>query len=481
MPELFRKIFIANRGEIACRAIRTCKELGIEAVAGYSESDRLSKHVHMADESVFLGPSPSQQSYLNIERVIQAAVQTGCDAVYPGYGFLAENATFAEACENAGLAFIGPSADVIRVMGDKEETRRTFKKYGIPVVPGLEDIDSVEDIVNFGNEVGWPVLLKAAAGGGGKGMEKVNTPGEVAEAWERTRSIATKAFGDGRVYVEKFIERSRHIEYQFVGDQFGNAIHLGERECSIQRHHQKLIEEAPSVVLSPEMRKEMGDLVVNAVSRIGYVTAGTMEFIYDPRGDKLYAIEVNTRIQVEHTVTEMISGLDLIRLMIETRAGFPLPFKQEDVSLFGHALECRINAEDPKKNFLPSAGPIQYLRIPSGPFVRLDSGVYQGWTVPVYYDSMLAKLCVFAVDRKTAIQRMLRALNEFELLGVKTTVPLHKEILKHPEFQEGNYDTFFIDDHKETLMEYEEDEVEILKIAKLLAESSALGRNQHCF
>ena len=481
MSKLFDKIFIANRGEIACRAIRTCRELSIRTVAAYSDCDRLSLHVRMADEAVHIGPSPGHQSYLNIERIIEAAKRLGCDAVYPGYGFLAENADFAEACETAGLAFIGPSADVIRVMGDKEATRRTLKEHGIPIVPGREDLTSADEIIEFGHEVGWPVLIKAAAGGGGKGMELVHQASQAAEAFNKARSVAEKSFGDGRVYVEKFIANGRHIEIQFVADQHGNVVHMGERECSIQRNHQKLVEESPSTVITPEIREQMGGAVAKAVGEIGYVTAGTMEFLFDDTSMSYYAIEINTRIQVEHTVTEMITGQDLIRIMIETRAGKELPFTQESLSIFGHSIQCRINAEDPKKGFLPSAGHINFLRLPSGPFVRVDNGIYQGWTIPVYYDSMMAKLCVFGVDREMALQRMRRALGEFRILGVQTTIEMHKKIMNHPDFISGDYNTNFIGDNQEYITDYEDKELGVLKIARLLAESTALGKNQHCF
>lgn len=480
MAELFKKIFIANRGEIACRAIRTCRELGIETVAAYSDCDRLATHVRMAHEAVHIGPSPSQQSYLNIPRILEAAHEHGCDAIYPGYGFLAENADFSDACEAAGIAFIGPSGDVIRQMGDKEDARRTLSRLGIPVVPGLEEIDGPDDIIQFGNEVGWPVLIKAAAGGGGKGMQLVRDPKQVPEALRTAQSVALKSFGDGRVYVEKFIENGRHIEFQFVADSHGNVVHLGERECSIQRSHQKLVEEAPSSLLTPERREEIGAKVTSAVGQIGYVTAGTMEFLFDQQGG-YYAIEVNTRIQVEHTVTEMITGIDLIRTMIETRAGFPLSFTQESLTFQGHAIQCRINAEDPKKNFTPATGSITYLRPPDGPFVRVDSGIYQGWTIPVYYDSMLCKLCAFGKDRGTAIKRLHRALGEFQLFGVKTTIPLHRKMIVHEAFVSGDYNTTFIPTYKDEILDYEDTEAEILKIAKLLAESTALGKNQHCF
>lgn len=480
MPAGFKKILIANRGEIACRIVRTCKTLEIPCVAVYSECDRMALHVQMADEAAFIGPSPSSHSYLRIERILDAAKKHGCDSIHPGYGFLAENALFAESCESAGVAFIGPPAHVIRKMGDKEETRRTLQQYGVPVVPGKEDIQSAEDIRQFGQEVGWPVLIKATAGGGGKGMKLVHHPHEVEDAWESARSIAEKSFGNGRVYVEKYIEHGRHIEFQFLADQHGNAVHLFERECSIQRSHQKLVEEAPSTALTPQQRQDIGQRVADAVRQIGYVTAGTMEFLYSPEG-QLYALEVNTRIQVEHTITELITGHDLIRLMIETRAGRPLPFRQEDLHFQGHAIQCRINAEDPQKGFQPSAQRITYLRESGGPFVRVDSGVYQGWKIPVYYDSLVAKLCVFGETRERAIQHMRRALGEYQVVGVKTTLPMHTQIMHHPAFLSGQYNTGFLSTFGHDVLDYHEPENEAIKLAKLLAESTALGRNQHCF
>ncbi len=480
MAELFQKIFVANRGEIACRIIRACRTLGIPSVAAYSDCDRLSLHVQMADEAVYLGPSPGAESYLHFERILAAAKSSGCDALHPGYGFLAENAEFVEACESAGIAFIGPPASVIRKMGDKEETRRTLQAYGVPIIPGLEDINGPDEVVNFGNDVGWPVLLKPAAGGGGKGMELVYKADEVKEAWHKSRSVAEKSFGDPRVYVEKYIASGRHIEFQFVADQHGNAVHLFERECSIQRSHQKLVEEAPSTVLTPAQRADIGKRVTDAVRQIGYVTAGTMEFLYSQEG-KLYALEVNTRIQVEHTVTELITGYDLIRLMIETRAGLPLPFKQDDLSFSGHALQCRINAEDPKKGFAPSANRITHFQLPSGPFVRVDTGVYTHWKIPAYYDSLIAKLCVWGETRDVALQHMRGALDEFKVEGIKTTLPMHQQIMKHPAYTSGQYDTTFIPSYHDEVTGYEEKEAEVMKIARLLAESTALGRNKHCF
>ncbi|RMG57047.1 MAG: ATP-grasp domain-containing protein, partial [Deltaproteobacteria bacterium] len=417
---------------------------------------------------------------LDVEAVLKAAKDTGCEAVFPGYGFLAENPDFVEACEREGLVFIGPPARVMRLLGDKISARKAFKAAGLPVVPGLEEVSSPEEIKKFGEKVGYPLIIKAAAGGGGKGMRKVTGPAEVDDAFEAARSVAKKAFGDDRVYVEKFIEGGRHIEFQFLVDGKGNAIHLGERECSIQRHHQKLIEEAPSTYLFPAQRKEIGNMVARAMREIGYVSAGTMEFLFDEVGN-YYALEVNARIQVEHTVTEMISGIDIIRKMIRIAAGESLRMFQEDVVLRGHAIQCRINAEDPKKNFAPSFGKITFLRQVSGPFVRTESGIYQGWTVPPFYDSLLSKICAVGKDRATAIQRMKRALMEYELWGIKTTIPLLKRILEHPDFVSGELTTTFIDENFEVLTDYVEEEEEVFKVAHFIAEVSALGKNPSVF
>ena len=475
---VFRKIFIANRGEIACRAVRPCRELGIRAVVGYSDCDELSLHVKLADEAVRLGPSPASLSYLDIEAVLRAARDSACEAVFPGYGFLAENPDFAEAVEREGMTFIGPSARVMRILGDKIAARKTFAASGVPVAPGLEDVDDAEQIIAFGERVGWPLIIKATAGGGGKGMRKVSSPYEVEESLQAARSVAEKAFGKDSVYVEKFIEGGRHIEFQFLADRYGNVIHLGERECSIQRQHQKLVEEAPSSLLSAEVRGRMGNLVVRAMKDVGYESAGTLEFLVDREG-KFYALEVNTRIQVEHTVTEMISGFDIIRKMYKIAAGEALSLTQDQVILRGHAIQCRINAEDPKHGFVPSFGRISFLRQISGPFVRTESGIYQGWQVPPYYDSLLAKVCSVGKDRDTAIQRMRRALREYEIWGVRTTIPLLKKIVDHPDFVAGEIHTGFIEENIARLTEYEDVEEEIFKVAKFVAEVSALGKNVH--
>ncbi len=474
----FGKIFIANRGEIACRAIRPCRELGIRAVVGYSDCDELSLHVKLSDEAVRLGPSPASMSYLDIEAVLRAAKDSGCDAVFPGYGFLAENPDFAEAVEREGMVFIGPSARVMRILGDKVEARKALAASGVPVTPGLTDVEDTDRVIRFGDRVGWPIIVKATSGGGGKGMQKISSPYEAEEKLEAARSVSEKAFGKGSVYVEKFIEGGRHIEFQFLADRYGRVIHLGERECSIQRHHQKLVEEAPSSLLAPEVRKRMGEVVVRAMKEIGYETAGTLEFLVD-RGGKFYALEVNTRIQVEHTVTEMISGFDIIRKMYKIAAGERLSLAQEDVNLRGHAIQCRINAEDPKNGFAPSFGRISFLRQISGPFVRTESGIYQGWQVPPFYDSLLAKICSVGKDRKTAIERMRRALREYEIWGVKTTIPLLRRIMDHPGFVSGEIHTGFIEENIAGLTEYVDAEEEIFKIARFVAEVSAFGRNVH--
>ena len=474
----FRKIFIANRGEIACRAVRPCRELGIRAVVGYSDCDELSLHVKLADEAVRLGPSPANKSYLDIEAVLRAARDSRCDAVFPGYGFLAENPDFAEAVEREGMVFIGPPARVMRILGDKIAARKALSASGVPVTPGLEEVEDAEQIIAFGESVGWPVIIKATAGGGGKGMRKVSSPYEVEESLQAARSVAEKAFGNESVYVEKFIQGGRHIEFQFLADRYGNVIHLGERECSIQRQHQKLVEEAPSSLLTPGVRNKMGDLVVRAMRDVGYESAGTLEFLVDREGN-FYALEVNTRIQVEHTVTEMISGFDIIRKMFKIAAGEKLSLTQENVVLRGHAIQCRINAEDPKHGFAPSFGRISFLRQISGPFVRTESGIYQGWQVPPFYDSLLSKICSVGKDRPTAIQRMSRALREFEIWGVRTTIPLLKAIINHPDFVAGDIHTGFIEENIAKLTEYEDVEEEIFKVAKFVAEVSGLGKNVH--
>ena len=480
MAQYFEKVFIANRGEIACRAIRSLRDLGIPAVAGYSDCDRLSLPVRMADEAYRLGGSPASESYLDGEHIIRVARDAGCDALFPGYGFLAENADFSDACAEAGITFIGPPGHVIRKMGEKAEARRSLAALGLPVTPGIEDVDGPEDIRPFGERVGYPLLIKPVFGGGGKGMIRIDSADEIEDALATSRSVAAKAFGNDAVYVEKLILEPSHIEFQFLTDCHGNGIHCGERECSVQRNHQKLIEEAPSTKLSAEQREQMGRKVAAAMAELGYVTAGTMEFLY--KDGELFVMEVNTRIQVEHVVTEMVINQDLIRHMIRVAAGEPLGIEQEQIQFNAHAIECRINAEDPKANFAPSFGRITYLRQPVGPFVRNDTGVYEGWEVPSFYDSLLTKVCAVGPDRATAIRRELRALSETKFRGIKTTVPLHQQVLQHPVFADGTYDTSFIERYLDEVMDYTDAEAydEAGRIVALIAEATALGQNPHC-
>ena len=470
------KLFVANRGEIACRTIRSCWELGIKTVVGYSDCDTLSYHVQMADEAVHLGPSPAKQSYMDIGKVIDAARKTGCEAVFPGYGFLSEDPEFVKACNEAGLIFVGPGADVMARMGDKIAAKQAFIQSGVPVIPGLERVETAQQIIQFGKKAGWPVIIKAVAGGGGRGMVRVDGSDQAEKALEQSISISRKLFGKADVYAEKYIRGSRHIEFQFMADQYGNVTHLGERECSIQRRHQKLVEEAPSSLLNESLRREMGERVVKAVKEIGYVTGGTMEFLVDP-DMRYFAIEVNPRIQVEHTVTEMVVGLDLIRMMIRMAAGYTLGFQQKDILIRNHAIQCRINAEDPRNGFAPSFGTVTYLRQVSGPFVRADTGIYQGCEIPPFYDSLISKIGSIGKDRATAIERMRRALSEFEIWGIKTTIPLMKKIMSHPQFISGQFDTGFIDKHLSDLLDYREEENEVLKLSRFIAEVSALGKN----
>jgi len=442
---MFRKVLIANRGEIALRIIRACRELGIRTVAVYSEADRDSLHVRFADEDVCIGPPPARDSYLNIPRIIAAAEITGADAIHPGYGFLAENAEFAEICEHSNIVFIGPTADQIRLMGDKAVARRTMAEQGVPTVPGSDGtISDVDEAARIAEEIGFPVLIKAAAGGGGKGMRVAPDRETFAKQFLNAQREAEAAFGDPSVYLEKYLVRPRHIEIQLLGDSFGRVVHLGERECSIQRRHQKLIEEAPSPVMTPELRERMGEAAVRGAQAIGYRSAGTIEFLVDEDGN-FYFMEMNTRIQVEHPVTEMVTGIDLIKEQIRVAAGEPMSVPEGPVELRGHAIECRINAEDPSRNFAPSPGKIEIFHPPGGPGVRLDSHVYAGYHVPAHYDSLLAKLIVHANTRQEAITRMKLALESFIIEGVHTTIPFLIELLEDPDFIAGNIDTKFLD------------------------------------
>jgi acetyl-CoA carboxylase, biotin carboxylase subunit len=440
----FHKILIANRGEIAVRLIRACHELGITAVAVYSDADRSGLHVLKADEAYAIGPAAASESYLNIERILETAKHCHADAVHPGYGFLSENPAFAQACRHAGITFIGPSPDSIELMGSKTRARQQMEKAGIPFVPGTSRaLQSLSEARDLASGLGYPVMLKAAAGGGGKGMRWVGHEAELASALEAARSEAQRAFGDDEVYLESAIVNPRHIEMQILADEHGNCIYLGERECSIQRRHQKVLEEAPSPAVNEEMRRRMGETAVRAARAAGYANAGTIEFLVDARGN-FYFLEMNTRLQVEHPVTETVTGLDLVHLQIRVAAGEKLPLAQEDLKLRGHAIECRIYAEDPENNYFPSPGTITVLNEPSGPAVRLDSGIYRGSTVPVEYDPLLAKLIVYGATRGEAIARCKRALDEYLVAGVRTNLTLFRRIMEDPEFVAGNTDTGYL-------------------------------------
>lgn len=440
-----RKILIANRGEIACRIIWTCKEMGIKTVAVHSEADREALHVRFADEAICIGAAPSAQSYLNIPAIISAAEITNVDAIHPGYGFLAESETFAKICEDCNIKFIGPRPEVIKMMGDKVEARRTMKAAGVPILPGSPDpIEDPEEALRIAREIGFPVIIKAAAGGGGRGMRIVRSEDELASNLELAQTEALAAFKNSSVYIERYIERPRHIEIQVLADEHGNCIHLGERECSIQRRHQKLLEEAPSPVITPEQRAAMGAVAVKACQEIGYWNAGTFEFLLDEDGS-FYFMEMNTRVQVEHPVTEMVTVVDIVRNQILIAEGNDLGYEQSDVQFFGHSIECRINAEDPVR-FTPSPGKITALNLPGGPGVRVDTAVYPGYVVPPHYDSMIAKLIVHARTRETAIARMRRALEAMVVEGIKTTIPLHLKIMSDERFQKGDFSTKFMDE-----------------------------------
>jgi acetyl-CoA carboxylase, biotin carboxylase subunit len=441
---MFKKILIANRGEIATRIIWACKELGIRTVAVHSEADRNSLHVRFADEAICIGPAPSPKSYLNIPAIISAAEITNVDAIHPGYGFLAENAYFAEVCEACNIKFIGPSPESIRLMGDKATARATMKSAGVPITPGFEGIIVYDvEAIEIADKIGYPVIIKASAGGGGRGMRIVHRKEDLLSALHSAQHEASAAFSNPAVYIEKYVEVARHIEIQVLGDQHGNVVHLGERECSVQRRHQKLIEETPSSAITPEMRQEMGAVAVKACREIGYVSAGTMEFLLD-ENNNFYFMEMNTRIQVEHPVTEMVTNTDLVREQILIAAGEKMEFGQEDIVFSGHSIECRINAENPR-TFTPSPGLITALNIPGGPGVRVDTAAYPGWFVPPHYDSLIAKLVVHHRTREMAIARMQRALEAMIVEGVETTVSLHQKILADPDFIAGNLSTKFMD------------------------------------
>jgi pyruvate carboxylase subunit A len=441
---MIKKILVANRGEIAVRVMRACRELHIPCVAVYSEADTDALFAKYADEAYCIGPAPASQSYLNMGKIIRTAVECGADAIHPGYGFLAENAAFAEACESEGIKFIGPSSKVIALMGDKVAARRVMSEGGVPVVPGTDacitDFSLARDLVA---DIGYPVIIKPAGGGGGIGMTVVQDQSRLVKALESTQAIATNTFGVSDVYIEKYLPDPRHIEFQILADAHGNAIHLGERECSIQRRHQKLIEESPSPVVSAHQREEMGTLVANAVRSAGYEGAGTVEFLFSE--GRFYFLEVNARVQVEHPVTEMVTGVDIVKEQIRIAAGLPLSVKQENVSVVGSAIECRINAEDPLDDFVPTPGKLNGYHSPGGTGIRVDSGVYAGYTVPPYYDSMISKLVAWGKDRNEAIDRMRRALFEYVIIGPRTNIPFHKAVMQNQRFVKGDISTHFIE------------------------------------
>ncbi|MBD3167789.1 acetyl-CoA carboxylase biotin carboxylase subunit [bacterium] len=445
MADSFQKILIANRGEIALRIIRACWELDIPTVAVYSQADAESLHVRFADEAVCIGPGPSNQSYLDQKRILAAAEVSGADAVHPGYGFLAENADFAEVCDESGLTFIGPSAEAINRMGNKAQAKATMIAAGVPVTPGSDGVvRSLDEARNIADRIGYPVILKASAGGGGKGMRVVRSEAGLESSYELAKAEAEAAFSNSDLYLEKYIENPRHVEVQIMGDAHGNVLHFGERDCSLQRRHQKLVEESPCPVVTDKLREQMGDAAVKAAQAVKYVGAGTVEFLLTPDGN-FYFMEMNTRIQVEHPVTEEVTGVDLLKLMIRVAQGEAIPMKQEDVEIRGHAIEFRINAEDPDKNFLPAPGTLQTFHMPGGRGVRVDSHAYNGYRIPPFYDSMIAKLIVHGETREEALQRGRRALEEFIIEGIPTTIPLHKNILSTDEFRAGKVDTGFLE------------------------------------
>jgi len=443
---MFKKVLIANRGEIAVRIARACRELGVRAVAVYSDVDRASLHVRLADEAYPIGPAPSRESYLVIEKILGVARYAGCDAIHPGYGFLAENPALARACVESGVTFIGPSAAAMEQLGSKTAARQIARNVGVPTVPGtLNAISNVDEATQIARNIGFPVILKAVAGGGGKGMRSVARESELASAWRDATSEAQNAFGDARVYLEKYLERPRHIEIQVLADHHGHLVYLGERECSVQRRHQKVIEEAPSPFVTPELRKAMGEAAVKLARAGNYTNAGTVEFLVDAQRN-FYFLEMNTRLQVEHPVTEMVTSLDLVKLQMRIAAGEPLPFGQEQIELRGHAIECRIYAEDPDNNFFPSPGRILDCGIPTGPGIRLDAGIYAGWTVPNEYDPMLGKLIAWGGDREESLARMGRALREYYASGIKTNISLFRRILASSDFRKGAIYTRWLDD-----------------------------------
>jgi len=468
---MFKKVLIANRGEIAVRIIRACRELGLETVAVFSEADRNALHVRYADEAYLLGPAPSRESYLRADKIFDVARKSGADAIHPGYGFLAEREDFAAKCHDFGITFIGPKPSSIAAMGDKAEARATVIKAGVPVVPGTEDVGNMtnDDLLRIAPTIGFPLLIKATAGGGGKGMREVRSLEEMPTLLESARREAESAFGDGNVYLEKLVEGARHIEFQIIADEHGNVIYLGERECSIQRRHQKLVEEAPSPFLDEEMRQKMGSVAVKAAQAVDYVNAGTIEFLVD-KDRNFFFLEMNTRLQVEHPVTEMVTGIDIVAEQLRIARGRQLSYTQEQVKFNGHAIECRVNAEDPFNNFIPSTGRITHSILPTGPGVRVDTGVYLGFEITPYYDPMIAKLIVWGETRAQAILRMRRALEEYRIVGVRTNIPFHQTLMDSHRFMGGQFDTRFVEERfsMEAASEIDETQAELAAILATL-------------
>ncbi len=472
---MIKKVLVANRGEIAVRVMRSCREMGIASVAVYSEADRAAMHVRYADEAYFIGPAPSAESYLVIDKIIDAAKRSGADAIHPGYGFLSENATFSERCRKEGIIFIGPSPHAIRTMGDKITARKTMIDAGVPVVPGSDMITDEADAVKKIREIGLPVMVKASAGGGGKGMRLVSDEKEIVSSIRAAQSEAKSAFGDDAIYIEKYIRSPHHIEFQVLGDNHGNVIHLFERECSVQRRHQKVIEETPSPLMTPEVREEMGKFAVAAARAVDYSGAGTIEFIVD---DKLnyYFLEMNTRLQVEHPITERVVGVDLVKEQIKIASGMELELKQEELGQYGHAIECRIYAEDPENNFMPSPGVVHHITEPLGLGVRHDGYVYEGYEIPIHYDPLISKLIVWARTREEAIARMRRALYAYKITGVKTSIPFLERIMETPDFVKGKYNTHFIEKNREFLMFPVKHDKNIEDVAIIAAYVDHLGK-----
>lgn len=447
---MFKRILIANRGEIAVRIIRACREIGIRSVAVYSTADRSSLHAQIADEAVCIGPPATKDSYLNMNAIIQAAINTGCDAIHPGFGFLSENAQFARLCEQHGIIFIGPSYQSIEMLGDKAAAKETMKKAGVPVIPGSDGaVSSVEEAMMIAAKAGYPVLVKASAGGGGRGIRRVDSPSELEAQMTAAQQEAKNFFGDDTVYIEKFLVNPHHVEIQIIADKQGNYIHLCERDCSMQRRNQKVLEECPSPIVTPELRAKMGNAAITAAKQCGYYNAGTIEFLVDENRD-FYFMEMNTRIQVEHPITEEVTGFDIVKAQIEIAAGLPLRVTQDDITIRGHAIECRINAEDPDHNFRPSPGTITALYMPGGPGIRIDGAVYQGYTITPYYDSMISKLIAHGSDRADAINKMRWALSEFIVEGVQTNIDFQLDLIRNSDFKDGNYDIGFLGRYMES-------------------------------